>query len=98
MPRKVPMEVHSANSVRSGPTPRSWSDSRPLSFGCSCSRERVSAMLQSLGEEEAMAAAADGVAEIRCAFCGQQYHYDADQIAGLFQRHGLEMEAPDRLQ
>jgi molecular chaperone Hsp33 len=71
---------------------------RPVSFGCSCSRERVAAMLQSLGEDEAMAAAADGVAEIRCEFCGQQYHFDADQIAGLFQRHGLEMEAPDRLQ
>ena len=71
---------------------------RPLAFGCSCSRERVSAMLESLGEEEAMAAAAEGVAEIRCEFCGQQYHFDADQIAGLFQRHGIELEAPERLQ
>ncbi len=30
---------------------------KPLAFGCSCSRERVAAMLQSLGEEEARAAA-----------------------------------------
>ncbi|WP_055027092.1 Hsp33 family molecular chaperone HslO, partial [Xanthomonas euvesicatoria] len=29
--------------------------SKPLSFGCSCSRERVASMLQSLGEEEARA-------------------------------------------
>lgn len=71
---------------------------RPLAFGCSCSRERVAAMLQSLGEEESMAAAAEGVAEIRCEFCGQQYHFDADQIAELFHRHGIELEAPERLQ
>ena len=71
---------------------------RPLAFGCSCSRERVAGMLQSLGEEEAMAAAAEGVAEIRCEFCGLQYHFDADQIAELFRPHGIELEAPERLQ
>jgi len=71
---------------------------RPLRFACSCSRERVASMLQSLGEEEARAAAADGVAEIRCEFCGQQYHFDADQIGELFQAHGVEVEAPERLQ
>ena len=71
---------------------------RPLRFGCSCSRERVSAMLQSLGDDEALAAAAEGVAEIRCEFCGQQYHFDADQIAELFNRHRIELEAPERLQ
>jgi len=71
---------------------------RPLRFGCSCSRDRVAAMLQSLGQQEADAAAAEGVAEIRCEFCGQQYHFDADQIAGLFQPHGIEIQAPDRLQ
>jgi molecular chaperone Hsp33 len=55
-------------------------------------------MLQSLGEDEAMAAAAEGVAEIRCEFCGLQYHFDADQIAELFRPHGIELEAPERLQ
>lgn len=73
-------------------------DVRPLRFGCSCSRDRVAAMLQSLGQDEADAAAAEGVAEIRCEFCGQQYHFDADQIAGLFQPRGIELEAPERLQ
>jgi molecular chaperone Hsp33 len=37
------------------------------------------------------------VAEIRCEFCGQQYHFDADQIAELFQPR-LETSAPERLQ
>jgi molecular chaperone Hsp33 len=71
---------------------------RPLRFGCSCSRDRVAAMLQSLGRDEADAAAAEGMAEIRCEFCGQQYHFDADQIADLFQPRGIELDAPDRLQ
>lgn len=73
-------------------------DVRPLRFGCSCSRERVASMLDSLGEDEAEAAAAEGVAQIRCEFCGQQYYFDADQIAEIFQLHGAETDAPDRLQ
>ena len=35
-------------------------DARPLRFGCSCSRERVAAMLQGLGRKEALAAAEHG--------------------------------------
>lgn len=59
-------------------------DQRPLRFACSCSRERVADVLRSLGEEEARAAAAEGMAEIRCEFCGQRYHFDADAIGALF--------------
>ncbi len=73
-------------------------DVRPLRFACSCSRERVGAMLHSLGQDEAEAAAVDGVAHIRCEFCGEQYYFDADQIAELFQLHGIEAAAPSRLQ
>jgi molecular chaperone Hsp33 len=71
---------------------------RGLRFACSCSRERVASMLQSLGREEAEAAAADGTAEIRCEFCGQQYRFDRDQIEALFQPHLNEVNAPERLQ
>jgi molecular chaperone Hsp33 len=51
---------------------------RPLTFGCTCSRERVSAMLRSLGrdEVEAALAARDGEIEVICEFCAQQYHFD----------------------
>ena len=58
---------------------------RPLAFGCSCSRDRVSAMLQSLGQEEAMAAAAEGEAMVRCEFCDEQYRYSPDEIMSLFE-------------
>jgi molecular chaperone Hsp33 len=57
----------------------------------------VAEVLVSLGEEEALAAAEDGVAEIRCEFCGERYHFDADAIAGLFSG-GPPAAAPDRLQ
>jgi molecular chaperone Hsp33 len=73
-------------------------DVRPLRFACSCSRDRVGAMLHSLGQEEAEAAAVEGVAHIRCEFCGQQYYFDADQIGEIFQPHGIEAAPPDRLQ
>ena len=71
---------------------------RPVRFGCSCSRERVASMLQSLGQEEAMAALADGVAEVRCEFCGQQYRFTSPQIEELFEHPAVDMEAPARLQ
>jgi len=71
---------------------------RPIRFGCSCSRERVESMLQSLGEEEATAALADGVAEVRCEFCGQEYRFSTLQIAELFSQPRVEVDAPIRLQ
>ncbi len=51
---------------------------RPLAFGCSCSRERVAAMLRSLGREEVEATldAQDGRIEVHCEFCAQRYQFD----------------------
>src|SRR5688572_23320033 len=72
---------------------------RPLSFACSCSRHRVEAMLVSLGEDEALAAVADGQAQVRCEFCGQTYLFSGEQIGELFAPTGAEVQpAPDRLQ
>jgi molecular chaperone Hsp33 len=53
-------------------------ESRPLDFGCSCSRERVTAMLRSLGRDEVEAAleARDGEIEVICEFCAQHYLFD----------------------
>lgn len=51
---------------------------RPLAFGCSCSRERVAAMLRSLGRDEVEAAldARNDQIEVICEFCAQRYHFD----------------------
>lgn len=71
---------------------------RPLAFACSCSRERVEAVLESLGIEEATAALVDGRAEVQCEFCGQRYLFDAAQIDALFTAPGLQSPMPDRVQ
>lgn len=73
---------------------------KPLHFACSCSRERVSAMLESLGETEARAAAEAnaGTAEIRCEFCGETYRYAETEVAALFATGPAQWEAPERLQ
>ncbi|MEO5831711.1 MAG: Hsp33 family molecular chaperone HslO, partial [Rhodanobacter sp.] len=51
---------------------------RSLTFGCSCSRQRVGAMLRSLGRAEVEAAlqARDNEIEVICEFCAQRYHFD----------------------
>jgi len=53
-------------------------DPRPLTFGCSCSRERVAAMLRSLGREEVETTLAEqgGRIEVHCEFCAQRYEFD----------------------
>ncbi len=54
-------------------------------FACTCSRERVSNMLRSLGPEEAESILAErGEIEVACEFCGQQYRYDAVDAAQIF--------------
>ena len=74
---------------------------RELAFGCSCSRERVSEVLRTLGRDEALAAVdagSNGEAEIRCEFCGERYHFDSAQIEALFDSPTPNMDAPGRLQ
>ena len=75
-------------------------DTRTLQFGCSCSHERVLAMFQSLGREEALAAADEHeppVAEVTCEFCGQCYRLPREELLGLF-RQPPAMPAPETLQ
>ena len=73
---------------------------RPLRFACSCSRDRVGAMLRSLGRDEAEAAAAanGGEVQVRCEFCGQSYEFDPDEIASLFATPLETVEGPASLQ
>lgn len=72
---------------------------RPLRFDCSCSRERVQGMLTSLGETEARAAAEPtGAVEIRCEFCGREYHFPLTELDILFSEPTATSPAPERLQ
>ncbi|WP_291010404.1 Hsp33 family molecular chaperone HslO [Hydrogenophaga sp.] len=54
-------------------------------FACSCSRERVSSMLRSLGREEVESILAEqGQVEVGCDFCGAQYRFDPVDAAQIF--------------
>jgi len=58
---------------------------QPLTFGCRCSRERVSGMLRALGHEEAMASIqADGRIEVICEFCNTRYYFDRVEVEQIF--------------
>ena len=61
-------------------------EEKPLAFACSCSQERVEAMLLALGEEEALAAIQpNGEATITCEFCGKNYSFSKSNISNLFE-------------
>jgi molecular chaperone Hsp33 len=54
-------------------------------FHCTCTRERVGAMLKTLGKAEVDSALADlGTLSINCDFCGKHYGFDAVDCAQLF--------------
>jgi molecular chaperone Hsp33 len=69
------------------------------SFACSCSRERVSNMIRSLGTEEVESILAErGDVEVGCDFCGEQYRYDAVDAAQIFTGTPTPPPAPSSLQ
>ena len=54
-------------------------------FACSCSRERVRGMLQSLGRDESESLIVErGLVEVGCDFCGVQYRFDAVDVGEMF--------------
>ncbi len=59
-------------------------EARPTAFRCSCTHERVTAMLRLLGREEVQSILAErDHVEIGCEFCGRQYVFDpvdAEQV------------------
>ncbi|MEO7729271.1 MAG: Hsp33 family molecular chaperone HslO [Burkholderiales bacterium] len=58
---------------------------RPVEFRCTCSRERVTAMLHMLGRGEVDSIVAErGEVEVNCEFCNQRYRFDADAAAAVF--------------
>jgi len=67
-------------------------------FACSCSRDKVGAMLQMLGPAEVESILAEReTIEVRCEFCNLAYGFDAVDAARLFvagDTHG----APPRAQ
>ena len=72
------------------PTPR---------FACTCSRERVRAMIQHLGAQEAEEIIAErGDIEVGCEFCGQQYRFDPIDAAQIFAGERDQPPGPSMVQ
>jgi molecular chaperone Hsp33 len=60
-------------------------------FGCTCSRERVSLMIQGLGQAEAQDILAEqGAIQVGCEFCGASYRFDAVDTSQLFTSAGIQ--------
>ena len=60
-------------------------DSEPFSFRCQCSRERIDAILLSLGTDESHEILQEqGNISIDCEFCNAHYEYDAVDVDALF--------------
>ena len=63
----------------------------PLTYQCTCSRERVLGALATLGIDELEEIKGEGGHDINCDFCGTVYSVNADEIAELIEK----MQAPD---
>jgi len=58
---------------------------QPMTFACSCSRQRTCDVLLALGRNEAMAIVEEqGLITIDCQFCGQQYRFSHLDVVRLF--------------
>ncbi len=65
-------------------------DAKPVSFRCSCTRERVIDMLRMLGRDEVRAVIAErGEVEVHCEFCNRRYAFDAVDSGQIFTSFGV---------
>ena len=68
-------------------------------FACSCSRERVASMLQSLGSEELESILEEQQKiEVACDFCGERYSFDSVDVGELMTEEMALPPGTSRLQ
>lgn len=62
-------------------------DKMPVSFTCSCSKERLANAIVSLGPDEIKAMIEeDGKADAHCHFCNEQYHFTKQELEDLYNK------------
>lgn len=72
-------------------------ESEPVSFRCSCSRERVESALRGLGHAEIMdILRSEGEIAVNCEFCNRRYRFDAVDAERLFSGQAQPEIAPTR--
>ena len=68
----------------------------PVKFHCSCTRERFSAGLMSIGVDDLQHLIdEDHGAEVVCHFCGEKYHFDEAELQGLIDEIKAKREEVD---
>lgn len=77
-------------------------DQRGCQFSCTCNREKVGNMLQTLGAKEIESILEErGKVEVNCDYCNTHYEFDAVDAAALFTRSEVNpnlIAGPDSLQ
>jgi molecular chaperone Hsp33 len=72
-------------------------EASPVSFRCSCSREKVAAMLRMLGLDEVRTIVAErGAIEVCCDFCNRRYDFDPVDAEQIFATQTLLTADPTR--
>ena len=66
-----------------GDVPYEVLETRPLSFHCSCSRERSLQALRLLDRDDLLTLIAEGEAVIDCHFCHERYVFDREVLQGI---------------
>ena len=93
-PSHLAMEgVTAAGMVRlllAGLTGETVYEPEPVVFQCTCNRERVANMLNSLGRDEMNAMMEEGQAEVRCNFCNELYQFTEKELCEIQKRNNEE--------
>ena len=55
-------------------------DEEPVSFQCTCSRERAIVILSSMGRDEIQSMIEEGQAEVLCNFCNESYRFEVGEL------------------
>jgi molecular chaperone Hsp33 len=70
---------------------------RPVSFRCSCSRDRVTSMLRMLGHDEVRSILQErGSVEVDCEFCGRHYSFDSVDAEQVFAAEHITRAQPTK--
>jgi len=59
----------------------------PVSYSCSCSRERAFAPISLLGRHEILELIEEGGVEVACQFCGRKYTFNSEDLLALTAKH-----------
>lgn len=80
-------------------TPPRLLSNTPLTFSCTCSREKVGNMLLLLGAQEAAESLREmGSIDVHCDFCRAHYVFDEEDVNALFQVADIQAATPRILQ